>query len=112
MNSLPKVVFSRTLASADWNNTQLIKEATVAEINNLKRAGNKNTFVFGSANLCATLMQHNLFDEYRLAVAPIVLGTGKPLFPPNASQLKLKLLDSRTLSNGCVIVRYAPISNR
>jgi dihydrofolate reductase len=112
MNSLPKVVFSRTLASADWNNTQLIKEATVAEINNLKRAGNKNTFVFGSANLCATLMQHNLFDEYRLAVAPIVLGTGKPLFPPNASQLKLKLLDSRTLSNGCVIVRYAPLDKQ
>lgn len=112
MNSLPKVVFSRTLASADWNNTQLIKEGTVDEINNLKRDGHKNIFVFGSANLCATLMQHNLFDEYRLAVAPVVLGTGKPLFPPNASQLKLKLLDSRTLSNGCVIVRYAPISNR
>jgi dihydrofolate reductase len=111
MNRLPKIVFSRTLASAVWNNTQLIKEATVAEINNLKREGNKNTFVFGSANLCATLMQQNLFDEYRLAIAPVVLGTGKPLFPPTASQLKLKLLDSRTLSNGCVILRYVPRSN-
>ncbi|HEY1422316.1 MAG TPA: dihydrofolate reductase family protein [Candidatus Acidoferrum sp.] len=112
MNSLPKVVFSRTLASADWNNTTLVKGDVAAEINNLKRDGNKNTFVFGSANLCATLMQHNLFDEYRLAIAPVVLGTGKPLFPPNASQLQFKLLDSRTLSNGCVILRYTPISNQ
>jgi dihydrofolate reductase len=108
MNRLPKVVFSRALERADWNNTQLIKNATTGEINNLKHGGDKNLFVFGSANLCATLMQNNLFDEYRLALAPVVLGTGKPLFPPAANQLKLKLLDCRALSNGCIILRYAP----
>ena len=112
MNTLPKVVFSRTLASADWNNTRLIKDATTAEVSSLKRDGDKNMFVFGSANLCATLMQHNLFDEYRLALAPVVLGAGKPLFQPAASQLKLKLLDSRTLSNGGLILRYAPWGNQ
>jgi dihydrofolate reductase len=54
-------------------------------------------------------MQHNLFDEYRLAIAPVLLGRGKPLFPPNSNRLNLKLLDSRTLFNGCVILRYEPI---
>ena len=112
MNSLPKVVFSRTLQRADWNNTRLIKDATTAAIDDLKRDGDKNMFVFGSANLCATLMQRNLFDEYRFALAPIVLGSGNPLFPPAASQLKLKLLDSRSLSNGCVVLRYAPLSDQ
>ena len=67
MNRLLKVVFSRTLASADWENTKLVKGDFVAEINELKRHGEANMFVFGSANLCARLMQHDLFDEYRLA---------------------------------------------
>jgi dihydrofolate reductase len=74
----------------------------------LKLQGEKNIFALGSANLSATLIQHNLFDEYRIAVAPVRLGRGKPLFQPNSNCLNLKLLDSRTLSNGCVILRYLP----
>jgi dihydrofolate reductase len=108
MNRLPKVVVSRTLERADWPNTTLIKDNVIAEIRKLKQQGNGNTFVFGSANLSATLMEHALFDEYRLAIAPVLLGRGKPLFPPNSNRLNLKLLDSRTLSNGCVILRYEP----
>lgn len=107
MNRLPKVVFSRTLARADWHKTKLVKSDVAAEINHLKSSGEQNMFVFGSANLCATLIEQNLFDEYRLALAPIVLGAGKTLFPPNAARLNLKLLDSRALSNGCLILRYA-----
>jgi dihydrofolate reductase len=110
MNSLPKVVVSRTLERADWNNCKLVKENVAAEIQKLKRSGEGNTFVFGSANLSATLMQHDLFDEYRIAIVPVVLGRGKPLFAPDSRRLNLKLLDSRTLSNGCVILRYQPNS--
>jgi dihydrofolate reductase len=112
MNRLPKVVVSRTLERASWTNTKLIKDDVVAEIKKLKQQDNGNTFVFGSANLSETLLEHALFDEYRLAIAPVLLGCGKPLFPPNSNRLSLKLLDSRTLSNGCVILRYAPPHSR
>jgi dihydrofolate reductase len=108
MNRLPKVLVSRTLERTNWPNTKLIKDNVTAEIQQLKQQGEKNIFVFGSANLSATLTQHNLFDDYRIAVAPVLLGRGKPLFPPNSNRLNLKLLDSRTLSNGCVILRYEP----
>ena len=107
MNRLPKVVVSRTLERASWTNTKLIGGNVVAEIQKLKQQGNGNTFVFGSAKLSATLLEHALFDEYRLAIVP-VFGRGKPLFPPNSNRLQLKLLDSRILSNGCVILRYGP----
>jgi dihydrofolate reductase len=110
MNSLPKVVASRTLHRADWSNTTIIKDNVAAEIQNLKRQGNGNTLVFGSAHLSLTLTEHGLFDEYRLAFAPVVLGAGKPLFPLNKPRLNLKLCDSRTLSTGCVILRYQPLT--
>jgi dihydrofolate reductase len=111
MNRLPKVVVSRTLERADWQNTKIVKDNVAAEIQRLKQQDEKNIFVFGSANLSATLIQHHLFDEYRIAVAPVLLGRGTPLFNQNLARLNLKLLDSRTLSNGCVILRYEPIRN-
>src|SRR5262245_41047465 len=64
MNSLPKIVCSRTLASAEWNNTTLIKENVADEIAKLKAKSNKNLYVFGSADLSATFINENLFDEY------------------------------------------------
>lgn len=108
MNRLPKVVVSRTLERADWANTKLVKENAATEIQELKSNGEGNTFVFGSANLSAALMQHDLFDEYRIAIVPVVLGRGKPLFASDR-RLNMKLLESRTLSNGCVILRYEPL---
>ena len=108
MNRLPKVVVSRTLERADWANTKLVKENVVEKIKELKRQGDGNIFVFGSGRLCATLMEHGLFEEYRLAVAPVLLGRGKVLFEPNRNRLGLKLLEARPLSTGCVILRYEP----
>jgi dihydrofolate reductase len=108
MNSIPKVVVSQTLQSADWANTTLLKFNVAAELKALKEKGDRHTFVFGSANLSNTLMENNLFDEYRLAFAPVILGAGKPLFAVNKARLNVKLIDSRTLSSGCVILRYVP----
>ena len=88
MNSLPKAVVSRTLDRSDWHNTKLIKDNVAAEIQKLKQQGEKNIFVFGSANLSATLTQHNLFDEYRIAIVPVILGRGAPLFPANSNHFK------------------------
>jgi dihydrofolate reductase len=108
MNNLPKAVFSRTLDRADWNNTMLITDDAASEVAALKRRGEKNIFVFGSADLCSVLIEHGLFDEYRLAISPVVLGSGKPLFGRNLSRVRLKLLEARPLSSGCVILRYEP----
>lgn len=108
MNGLPKVVFSRTLKRAEWANTRLVRTNAVEEVAQLKRQGEANMFVFGSADLSATLMAHDLFDEYRLALAPVVLGAGTPLFGRNLDRLRLKLLDARPLSSGCIILRYEP----
>lgn len=108
MNQLPKAVFSRTLASADWSNTRHIKDNAVQETIRLKQEGSGNLFIFGSADLSSTFIRHSLFDEYRLALVPVVLGRGKPLFKPDQDRLKLHLIETQTLSTGCVILRYEP----
>ena len=108
MNRLPKVVFSRTLKRAEWANTRLVEGDPIAEIEELKRQGDGNMFVFGSATLSATLTEHGLFDEYRLGVAPVLLGRGRALFEPSSSRLRLQLLEARSLSNGGIILRYEP----
>jgi dihydrofolate reductase len=108
MNRLPKIVFSRQLERADWNNSALVKEDVIGTVERLKQAGNGNIFVFGSADLSAYLMQNGVFDEYRLALAPVVLGSGKTLFGRNLAEMKWKLLEARPLSSGCVILRYEP----
>ncbi len=108
MNTIPKVVFSRTLKKADWNNTRLVKDNAVEEIIKLKKAPGKTLFVFGSADLSAAILKHGLFDELDLAVAPVILGRGKPLFKEGPDRLKLKLLEARPLKSGGVILRYEP----
>jgi dihydrofolate reductase len=108
MNSVPKVVFSRTLAKADWNNTRLVREDAVGEIAKLKNAAGKNLYVFGSADLSATLTQHDLFDEYRLCVVPVLLGSGTPLFKTASERKRMKLRETRTLKSGGVILFCEP----
>lgn len=108
MNSVPKVVFSRTLKKAEWNNTRLVKESAEKEVAKLKQQPGKNMFIFGSAKLTASLSQHGLIDEYDICLAPVVLGSGTPLFKANPDRKKLKLLEARPLKSGGVILRYQP----
>jgi dihydrofolate reductase len=108
MNSLPKVVFSRTLKAADWANTRLINDDAAAAVLKLKQQGAGSMFVFGSGNLSATLIREGLFDEYRLLIAPVILGVGNLLFDHGLSRQALKLLESRQLASGGVLLRYAP----
>jgi dihydrofolate reductase len=109
MNSIKKIVCSTSLERADWNNTTIVRDA-IAEISKLKHEGEGNMFVFGSGNLSESLMNANLFDEYRLVVAPVILGKGRRLFTAGLTHQKLKLLEERTLTSGGVMVRYAPIT--
>jgi dihydrofolate reductase len=105
MNALPKYVFSRTLKTANWHNTQLFNDDLPATVARLKRENAKDIFLFGSADLAASLIPHGLIDEFRIAVNPILLGGGSPLFKPG-ERLKLKLLDAKTHSTGIVLLRY------
>jgi len=107
MNAIPKFVFSRTLERADWENSTLVKGDAVEAVRELKRQGEGLSFVFGSGDLSATLAYHDLFDEYRICVVPMMLGRGKTLFgrvPIRA----LRLLEARPLQSGGVILRYEP----
>ncbi len=107
MNQLPKIVCSRTLHSADWNNSTLIKEDVAGEIAKLKAKGKKNLYVFGSANLSETFIKENLFDEYRICIAPVIAGKGRPLFAEGLPERKLSLISSQPLKTGGVIVTYS-----
>lgn len=108
MNELPKVVFSRTLEAAGWKNTRLVRRDAVDEVEELKRGDGKDLFVFGSAKLSDSLLRQGLFDELRICVAPVVLGTGVPLFKPGSPRQGLALLEARPLATGGIILRYAP----
>ena len=110
MNSLPKAVFSRTLPKVDWQNTKLLKGDVKQEVEALKRAGDKNIFVFGSGGLSATLLEEGLYDEYWICLVPVVLGSGKQLFGRKLTRLRMKLLESRPLASGSVLLRYAPFA--
>ena len=107
MNDVPKVVFSRTLEAATWKNTRLVRRDAADEVAELKRGEGKDLFVFGSARLCDSLMRRGLFDELRICVAPVLLGTGVPLFKPGSPCQNLTLLQARLLATGGVILRYA-----
>ena len=108
MNNIPKVVFSRTLERADWNNTRLVKAQAEEEVAKLKQQPGKNILIFGSANLCSTLMQAGLIDEYRLCLVPVVLGGGNPLFKPSPVSMRMKLLEAKQLKTGGVVLFYQP----
>ena len=108
LNAVPKVVFSRTLDAANWTNTRLVRGEAADEVAQLKRGTGKDLFIFGSAKLSDSLIRRGLFDEYRICIAPVVLRSGTPLFKPGSERQDLKLLETRPLSTGGIILRYAP----
>ena len=107
MNSIPKLVFSKTLKSAEWNNTTIISEDASAEIKRLKQEDEKDMYVFGSANLSETFINDNLFDEYRIGIAPVILGNGRPLFKQGIANENLSLVSTQQLLTGGVILKYS-----
>ena len=111
MNAIPKIVFSRTLDRAEWNNTRLIKANIADEISKLKQQPGKDLIIFGSSNLAASFAEMGLIDEYRIMVSPVVIGEGTPLFKGIHQQLKLKLLKTRIFGNGNVLHYYRPENN-
>jgi dihydrofolate reductase len=110
MNNTPKVVISTTLRSADWKNSRLIR--SIEEVKALKQnAGDKNIFVFGSAILTSSLRQARLIDEYRLCIAPLLLGKtgGAPMFKPTDERQRLDLIKAEPIVGGGVLLFYRPV---
>jgi dihydrofolate reductase len=105
MNSVPKYVVSTTLQKAEWNNSTIIKSNVVEEITKLKQADGQDIMVAGSVSLVQTLREHNLIDRYRLLVYPIILGSGKRLFP-EGTKAPLTLVQSEAYSTGVVALVY------
>jgi dihydrofolate reductase len=110
MNGIEKAVASRTLETADWSNSRLLKGEAGETVRALKAEAGKDVFVFGSADLLATLMAEGLVDEYRLCLAPVVWGGGTPLFKPEAGRTHFALREARPLKTGGVILFYETAS--
>ncbi|MGH2558548.1 MAG: dihydrofolate reductase family protein [Thermomicrobiales bacterium] len=108
MNNTPKVVVSTTLDTVDWQNSTLIKGNVVEEITKLKQQPGKNIGITGSATLVRSLLRDGLLDELNLLVHPIVVGSGKRLFPDGTDQQGLQLVDAKTFGTGVLNLTYQP----
>ena len=111
MNNMPKYVVSRTLSAADtaWTNSTVIGDDVVGQISRLKEQVARDILIAGSAKLVQFLADHDLVDEYRLMVFPVVLGTGKRLFADLAAPSTMRLVDSKAVGpDGVIILTYQP----
>jgi dihydrofolate reductase len=105
-NNMPKYVVSATLKKADWKNSTILKGDVVKEVSALKQRLKGNIGVHGSARLAQTLLEHDLVDELRLMVYPVVLGSGKRLFGETTDKRSWKLAESRTVGDGIAILIF------
>jgi dihydrofolate reductase len=112
MNSLPKVVFSRTLKTADWQNSRLVTTDLAEEIARIKQQPGRDVAIFGSGSIVSALTRLGLIDEYRLIVNPVILGVGVPLFRDISEPQNLALTSSRTFRSGNVMLVYEPTTRR
>jgi len=107
-NSMPKYVVSSTLENPEWNNSTVLKGDVAGEVAKLKRQHDGDIVVHGSARLVQTLVEHDLVDELRLMVFPVVLGTGKRLFGETSDKKPLQLVDTKVVGDGVTILVYQP----
>jgi dihydrofolate reductase len=108
MNALPKVVLSRTLDKAAWNNTRIVRDQIPETIAALKREAGKPIVAWAGAGLVSTLARANLVDEYRLIVHPVLLGKGTPLFQDIAQRQRLRLTRTTQLGRNLAVLCYEP----
>jgi dihydrofolate reductase len=106
LNSLPKYVVSSTLEDPDWNNSTVLKGDVVDEVSRLKRDVNGDIVVYASFHLLRTLMEHDLVDELRLKIYPVVLGAGERLFGETSDKKPMRLVDAQTVEGDIVFLTY------
>ena len=109
MNSLPKYVVSSTLEDPGWNNSTLLKGDVVDEVSKLKQELDGEIVVLGSPQLARTLIEHDLVDELRLMIYPVVLGAGARLFGETSDKKPMRLVHTQTVGDGIAILTYEPV---
>lgn len=108
MDTIPKIVFSRTLKSVDWKSARLATRTLEEEVTELKQQPGRDILV-GCRSLIISLMQSNLIDEYQLCVHPVVAGSGLPLFENMHNRAVLKLVNTKVFGSGAVTLYYEPV---
>jgi dihydrofolate reductase len=111
LNSMPKYVISSTLDDPEWNNTTVLKGDAVTEVSKLKQALNGEIVVPASYQLARTLLEHDLVDEVRLVVFPVVLGSGERLFGETSDKKPMRLVSASTIGDGLAFVTYEVVRN-
>jgi dihydrofolate reductase len=109
LNSMPKYVISSTLSQPQWNNSTVLAGDVVDEVCKLKDTIDGEITVHGSAQLVQSLIEHDLADELRLMVFPVVLGSGKRLFGAASDKKPLRMIDSKTVGDGIAVLIYEPV---
>ena len=107
-NNMPKYVVSSTLAEPEWNNSTVLNGDVVEEVRKLRQELDGDIVIHGSAALVQTLLEHDLVDQLRLMVFPVVLGSGKRLFGDTSDTKPLRLVDSKVVGDGVTILIYEP----
>jgi dihydrofolate reductase len=111
LNSLPKYVVSSTLEDPDWNNSTVLKGDVINEVRKLKREIAGDIVVPGSFELLRTLMEHDLVDEIRLKLFPVVLGDGERLFGETSNNKPMRLIEAQTLDDGIAYLSYGRVQH-
>ena len=109
MNEKPKVVFSRTMKKADWNNTRIVKGKLADAVRKLKKESGMDMTILGSGNIVTQLAPEGVVDEYQFVMTPVVLGKGRTMFEGDP-KLKLRLVRTRSFKNGNTLMCYEPAS--
>lgn len=107
LNTLPKVVFSRTITSINWTNVRVANDI-VDEVRELKKEPGKDIVLYGGASLVSSFIRENLIDEYHLFINPAVIGKGKAIFNNLKERMNLKLVKTTPSTTGIVILQYLP----
>jgi len=109
LNRMHKYVISKTLTEAPWKESTIIRENVAEEITKLKQQSGGDIIIDGSATLVQSLQGTDLIDEYRFLVEPFIMGRGRRFFPDGTPQIKLKLVESKTLGSGTLALIYQPV---
>lgn len=109
VDKVTKIVFSRSMQRADWNNTIVINDNIAEEINKLKQEPGKDLVIFGSPGLAQSFLELDLIDEFQLTLNPILLGSGIPVYEKIRNKTNLRLLKATTLKSGVIGLHYAKV---
>ncbi|GHO57329.1 dihydrofolate reductase family protein [Ktedonobacter robiniae] len=109
VNAMHKIVFSKTLKHVEWINSRLVETLRPEEIRDMKQEPGRDMVIYGSLSIVRTLMQFGLIDEYQLLVHPVVLGSGKPLWPDVKEKMTLKCIQTQLFPSGVVLLSYQPV---